>query len=147
MARMQEIRADARRACPAHRERASASPAPVAAPLLYAAAIVPSAALVSDALGLSTGPTFAVAGGAVVLAAVVAHRTVASVLAGLALLLIRPYAPGERVRLHSPAHGGHVDAEIVRIGLANTTLATSSGVLVVPNSLLLKDAPDRAGTC
>lgn len=81
--------------------------------------------------------------GSVVLAAcgLAAHRTVSSGFAGLALLLIRPYASGERVRIQSPTEPRAVDAVIVHIGIANTTLAWDAGVLVVPNNLLLRNPP------
>ncbi len=138
---MHDRRGDARRACVAYRERAFASPAPVAAPLLGALGVVVSAVLVSSALGLSVVEIVAVVAAVAVAAVVVAHRTVGSVLAGVVLLLIRPYAPGERLRLHSPRHGGSVEAVIVRIGLVNTTLATDSGLLIVANNRLLKDVP------
>jgi small-conductance mechanosensitive channel len=112
-------------------------------PLLLAVAVIGSAALVSAALGLSLGAVLAVTAVVAVTGAVIAHRTVRSLSAGVALLLIRPYAPGERVRLHSAAHGGLVEAEVVRIGLANTTLATDTGLLVVPNHRLLHGVPDK----
>jgi small-conductance mechanosensitive channel len=75
---------------------------------------------------------------------VLARRTVASSLAGLTLLVVRPYAAGERVRIQSPVDGCLFDAVIVHIGLANTTLATDAGVLVVPNYRLLRNPPTPA---
>lgn len=143
---MHDLRGDARRACDAHRERAFASPAPVAAPFALVAVAIAVAALVSTVVGLPVGERLAVVAGALVAASLVAHRTALSLFAGLALLVIRPYAAGERVRLHSPADGGHIEAVIVHIGAVNTTLATDSGLLVVANARLLKDGPEPTCT-
>ena len=77
-------------------------------------------------------------------ALLVLHRTLLSLLAGLALAVIRPYASGEPLRLHSPAHGGEVEAVIVRLGPLTTTLATETGLLCLPNHRLLMDAPQAA---
>lgn len=137
---MSELRAEARRAVTARRECASSTPAPVTFALVCAVVGISAAALVSSALGLSMTVVLAVTAAVTLLGAFVAHRTVGSVLAGVLLLVVRPYAPGERVRLHLPCHGT-VDAELVRIGLANTTLSTGAGLLVVPNSRLLRGAP------
>jgi small-conductance mechanosensitive channel len=127
----------------ARRERVSASPARVAAPLVVAVVTIAYAALASSLLGLSVWPVLAITAGVAIAGALVARRTTSSVLAGVALLLIRPYAPGERVRLNSPIDGLPVEAEVVRIGLANTTLSTGTGLLVVPNSRLLKGVPEQ----
>jgi small-conductance mechanosensitive channel len=124
-------------------ERVSASRARIAAPLVVAVVTIASAALVSSLLGLSVVLVLAISAGVAIAGAIVAHRTTSSVLAGLALLVIRPYAPGERVRLPSPVDGTLIDAEVVRIGLANTTLATDSGLLVVANNRLLKGVPGQ----
>jgi hypothetical protein len=58
------------------------------------------------------------------------------VFAGLVLLLVRPYAPGERLvlQLREP-----VEAELVRVGFANTTLCSRHGLITVPNSRLLRN--------
>lgn len=143
---MQDFRGEARRARDARRERVSASPAPVAVPLLLAGTLVPSAALVATAVGLSLLEVIAVAAVATVAAVVIAHRTISSLFAGLALAVVRPYAPGERLRIFSPANGCIVEATLVQIGAVNTTLATDTGLLVVANDRLLKDVPERAET-
>jgi small-conductance mechanosensitive channel len=73
--------------------------------------------------------------------AFVAHRSVLNVLSGVTLLVVRPFAPGERVRLPAPS-GLPIEAELVRVGLANTTLCTESGLLVVPNRRMLQGQPE-----
>ncbi len=137
---MQELRADARRAGTARRECDSSTPAPVTLAMVCAVVGITAAALVSSELGLSMTLVLAVTAAVALLGAFVAHRTVGSVLAGLMLLIVRPYAPGERLRLQLACQGT-VDAELVRIGLANTTLSTGTGLIVVPNSRLLRGAP------
>ena len=83
-----------------------------------------------------------VGSGLVVAAALIAARAVlGNALAGVTLLLARPYNPGERVRLYAPELGGDVEAEVVRVGLVQTTLASASGVFVVPNTRLLRTPP------
>jgi small-conductance mechanosensitive channel len=141
---MHDVRSDARRACEAHRERAVASPAPVAVPLALTAVAIVVTAVVSSLLDLSLGERAGVVAAAFVGAALVAHRTMLSLIAGLALIVIRPYGPGERLGLQSPADGDHVEAVIVHIGAVNTTLATDTGLLVVANARLLKGEPEPA---
>jgi small-conductance mechanosensitive channel len=112
-------------------------------PLLAAVVVTGAAALGSVAVGLPLALVLAVTAAVALVGAFVAQRTVLSVLAGLTLLVVRPYAPGERVRLPSPEDGSAIEAEVVRLGLANTTLATTSGLLIVPNSRLLPGVPQQ----
>ncbi len=77
-----------------------------------------------------------------VLVAVAARRTVSSLVAGAGLRLVRPYQPGEHVRVFVPALRSVHDAEIVRVGPANTTLMTRDGLVLVPNALMLRGAPE-----
>ena len=125
-------------------ERTFATRVRVAAPII-ATAVAVACAVVSGVLAGFTLTEVLVAAGAVFGAATVfAHRTVASMFAGLTLLVVRPYAAGERVRIQSPIDGCLIDVVIVRIGLANTTLATDTGLLVVPNHRLLRNPPAAA---
>jgi small-conductance mechanosensitive channel len=102
------------------------------------------AILVAVLAGLSAVAVLVIAGAVFGAATVFAHRTVGSIFAGLTLWLIRPYAPGERLRIQSPVDGCVIDVVIVHIGLANTTLASDAGVLVVPNNRLLRNPPAPA---
>lgn len=137
---MHDLRADARRTGPARREPVPPTPAPLTVPLIAAVVVISAAAVVSTGLGLSPFAVLAITLAVALAGALVAHRTVGGVLAGALLLLVRPYYPGERVRLTLPPHG-IVEAELVRIGLVNTTLCTGAGLVVVPNSRLLRGAP------
>jgi hypothetical protein len=143
MARTQ-LRDGARRDRPVGGGRTFATPVRVAAPMVASAVAIALAVAVSVLVGL-TLPEVLIAAGAVLAAATFfARRTVASMFAGVTLLVVRPYAAGERVRIQSPLDGCPMDVVIVHIGLANTTLASDSGVLVVPNHRLLRNPPSVA---
>ena len=126
------------------RERSFATPVPVKVPVLSTSAAVLVAVGVTIALGGSLLAVLIAAGAALAAAAFLARRTVASTFAGLTLLVVRPYTPGERVRIQSPDDGCPFEAVIVHIGIANTTLAVDSGLLVVPNHRLLRNPPTPA---
>jgi small-conductance mechanosensitive channel len=139
---MQVLRTDARRAAIARREQVSATPARLTFPILAAVVVIGSAALVSALVGLPLTAVLGITVAVAVAGAVIAHRPVLNVLAGITLRVVRPFAPGERVRLNTPTGAPPVEAELVRVGLANTTLCTESGLLVVPNSQMLQRAPE-----
>lgn len=143
---MQVLReGDARRAGTGRRDRVVRAHA--AAPLVAAVVVIGGAAVLASAADLPIGAVVAVTLVVAVAGAVVARRDVASMAAGLTLLVVRPYEPGERLRFHSPAHGRVIEAEVVRIGLANTTLAIRTGLLVVPNARLLRGSPAPHEQC
>lgn len=119
--------------------RSAACPVQLAVPLSTAFVTITGTALVTLALGLSALLVIAITLGVAIAGGIVARRTVSSVLTGVGLLLIRPYAPGERLLLHLP--DAVVEAEVMSIGLVNTTLATPDGVLVVGNTYLLRGMP------
>ena len=143
MARTQ-LRDGARRDRSVDGERTSATPVRVAAPIIATAVSIAFSVLVSMVVGLPLTEVLVVAGAVFGAATVFAHRTVASMFAGVTLLVVRPYAAGERVRIQSPIDGCLIDVVIVHIGLANTTLATDAGLLVVPNHRLLRNPPAAA---
>lgn len=113
---------------------------PVAAPLLAALLVVVATALGATLTGLPGWGVVALTAAVALTVGALARRSLGSVFSGLTLLVVRPYGPGERLRLYLPEQQGYVDAEIVRVGLATTTLATSDGLLVVSSSRLLHDA-------
>lgn len=142
MARSQ-LRDAARRDRPAG-ERVFANPVRVTAPIIATAVAVTLSVMVSLLLGLTLAEILVAAGAVLGAATGFAHRTVASIFAGVTLLVVRPYAAGERVRIQSPIDGCLIDVVIVRIGLANTTLAADTGLLVVPNHRMLRNPPTTA---
>jgi len=124
--------------------RSFATPVPVKVPALATAAAVLVVAALTAGLGGSLVQVALVTAATLGVALVLARRAVAATFAGLTLLVVRPYAEGERVRIQSPADGCLFDAVIVHIGIANTTLAADSGLLVVPNHTLLRNPPTPA---
>ncbi|MDT4919127.1 MAG: Mechanosensitive ion channel [Pseudonocardiales bacterium] len=140
MTRSQPLR-DARREGD---ERVFASPIRVVTPLIGSTTVLVLAVVIAALSGLSAVTVVLIAAGTLVGCLVLAQRTVASLLAGLTLLIVRPYAAGERVRIQSPVGGCPMDVEIVHIGMANTTLAADAGVLLVPNHVLLRNPPAAA---
>lgn len=138
---MHLLRDDVRRGCTDRRAQASARPARLVGPVLISIAIVVAASMVLSLTGVPIGIVIGVAVATALTTALVAHRANASLLAGIVLLVVRPYTPGERIRLYAPERGGEIEAEIVRVGLLNTALATDGGLLLVPNTRLLRSAP------
>jgi len=136
---MQLHRLETRRACPARRDRVS--PARVAAPIAAAFVVIGGTAFATVSVGLPVTTVAIVTALVAIVGGCVAHRTVRNLTAGLVLLLVRPYGPGEKLRLRLPEPIGVVDAELVRIGFGNTTLCTEHGLVTVPNArLLARDA-------
>lgn len=138
---MPDDRADARRAGAARSERHFATPVPVLGPVVATLFAVLVTVAAMSLFGRPLDEVLTVAAGVLVVCSLVAHRTVSSTFAGLALLLIRPYAAGEKVRIQPPSEPDPIDAVVVHIGIGNTTLAADSGVLVVPNDRLLRNPP------
>lgn len=143
---MSLFRDDAWRPCSARRARASATPAPVGGPLASGVAAVVIAVAVAYLTGLSAPAVAAIAFVVGVGAAVAARRTLVSLVAGAGMRLARPYHPGEPVRLYVPSLRSVVDAEVVRVGPANTTLMVAGdggGLVVVANSRMLRAGPEE----
>lgn len=151
-------RDDARRACKERRVRAAMSPAHVLVPSLLALAVVVLSGLTARWFGMGATGIWAVVAVTAAVCSVAAHRTIGSLAAGAGIRLAKPYAPGERVRVHLPRLNRTVDAEVVRVGAANTTLVVRdtgfefdgrSGVdsiVVVPNSVMLRGTPSKTST-
>ena len=138
---MHLLRADARRACAPGVDRPASRRARATAPLVVAPVFIALTAVLGVTLGLPAAFVLGLTVLVAVTGAVIAHRTVASVLAGAVLLLARPFAPGDRLRGYVPELGGVTEAVLLRIGLVTTTLCTGSGVLVVANHQLLRVPP------
>lgn len=144
---MKVHRNDVRRPDAGRRPQPSVGAAPVSAAhaiavLLAGAVSVAVAATAAIMLGLSAALVLAIATAVGIFAAVVAHRTLSSFFAGLTLLLARPYNVGEQVRLYVPEVGAVSIAEVVHIGMVSTTLGMMEGLLVVPNTRMLRAAPE-----
>jgi small-conductance mechanosensitive channel len=84
-------------------------------------------------------------GGAItgVVVGIAAQQPLSNVAAGIVMLISRPFAVGECVRVRSGALNGPFDGTIRSIGLVYTSLETQDGPLAVPNSQLLGAAVHR----
>jgi small-conductance mechanosensitive channel len=81
------------------------------------------------------------------LAALAVRRTISSLAVGAGILLAQPYRPGDRVLVYVPTLCRTVDAEVVRVGAANTTLLVRDvagppggvdSLVVVPNNRMVR---------
>lgn len=124
-------------------------PAQVGTPLTLGVIAIAGSGLAAHWWGLPAMGVLGVVLVVTIIAAVAAHRTVSSLAVGAGILLAQPYLPGEQVRVYVPALRRTVDAEVVRVGAANTTLLVrdldGNGVdslVVVPNNRMLRDGTD-----
>jgi hypothetical protein len=103
--------------------------------------LVQGAAVVGGVLlGLPAAAVVGVVLGITLLAAVAARRMLGSLLAGAGIRVAQPYEPGEQIRVFVPSLDSVQDAEIVRVGPANTVLLTEQGIVLVPNAHMLRGA-------
>jgi hypothetical protein len=123
-------------------QRASVTRARVLVPMAVGAVVEAVAIAAAALVGLSAVGIVLLAIGIAVVGAVIERQTVASLVAGAGIRVARPYAAGEQVRLFVPSLSSVEDAEVVRVGAANTTLLTSRGLVVVSNSRMLRGSPD-----
>ncbi len=78
-------------------------------------------------------------GGAIagVVLGIAAQRSLGNVFAGLVLLMARPFAVGNRIRVRSGALGGEFYGTVTSMSLTYVSVLTDEGMLKVPNSSLL----------
>jgi small-conductance mechanosensitive channel len=83
-----------------------------------------------------------VLGGALtgVLVGIAAQQTLANLFAGIMLLLSRPFAVGEEVRLSSGALGGEYQGTVLEVGLTYVRLQAEDGEYHLPNAQVLAAA-------
>ncbi len=93
--------------------------------------------LTLDVLGIPIGQL--VLGGAVttILIGIAAQQTLGNVFAGLVLLLSRPFAVGDEIRLRSGSLGGLIEGTVTEIGITYLRMDTPDGLLCLPNSQVL----------
>jgi small-conductance mechanosensitive channel len=77
------------------------------------------------------------AGLAGVVLGIAAQQSLGNVFAGIVLVISRPFAIGDHVRIRSGALGGIFDAWIDDLSLTYVTLRTDDGVLKIPNAGML----------
>lgn len=78
-------------------------------------------------------------GGAIagVVIGIAAQQSLGNVFAGLVLLMARPFAVGNRIRVRSGALGGEFYGTVTAMSLTYVSVLTDEGMLKVPNSSLL----------
>ena len=72
-----------------------------------------------------------------------AQQSLGNLFAGVVLLVSRPFVAGDYITLRAGALGGQYDGEVVAISLMFTTLITSDGPMLMPNSAVLAAATGR----
>jgi hypothetical protein len=80
-----------------------------------------------------------VLGGALtsVFVGIAAQQSLSNVFAGIVLMLAHPFRIGDGIRLQAGALGGQVSGTIVEVGITYVRIASSTGVLSIPNSQVL----------
>ena len=71
---------------------------------------------------------------------VAAQQSLGNVVAGLVLLLNRPFQVGQQITVRSGALAGPYTGQVLSIGLTYVQLATDEGVILLPNSGVLAAA-------
>jgi len=100
-------------------------------------------------LGIPIGQL--VLGGALtsVFVGIAAQQSLSNVFAGIVLMLAHPFRVGDGIRLQAGALGGQVSGTIVEVGITYVRIASSTGMLSIPNSQVLNciigPLPESAG--
>jgi hypothetical protein len=100
-------------------------------------------------LGIPIGQL--VLGGALtsVFVGIAAQQSLSNVFAGIVLMLAHPFRVGDGIRLQAGALGGQVSGTIIEVGITYVRIASSTGVLSIPNSQVLNcivgPLPESAG--
>ena len=80
---------------------------------------------------------------------IAAQQSLSNVFAGIVLMLAHPFRVGDGIRLQAGALGGQVSGTIVEVGITYVRIASSTGVLSIPNSQVLNcivgPLPEPAG--
>jgi small-conductance mechanosensitive channel len=102
----------------------------------YAIALVGMLSMLSIPLG------HLLLGGAIagVVLGIAAQQSLGNVFAGFVLLLARPFAVGNRIRVRSGALGGEFYGTVTSMSLTYVSVLTDDGMLKVPNSSVLAAA-------
>ena len=81
-------------------------------------------------------------GGAItgVVVGIAAQQSLGNIFAGLLIILARPFAIGDEIRVRSGALGGPIDGRVISLSLIYTTLETDEGPVQLPNLGLLSSA-------
>ena len=72
-----------------------------------------------------------------------AQQSLSNVIAGIVLLVARPFVVGDYITLRAGAVGGQYDGTVTAISLMFTTLQTAEGPISLPNAAVLNAATGR----
>ncbi|HWG63159.1 MAG TPA: mechanosensitive ion channel domain-containing protein [Streptosporangiaceae bacterium] len=114
-----------------------------AAVVRYSILLVGGAATLIFTLELAKVPVGQlIVGGAVttILIGIAAQQSLSNVFAGIVLLLSRPFAVGDFIRVKSGALGGLIEGNVTEIGITYVRIDAPDGILHVPNSQVLAAA-------
>ena len=75
-----------------------------------------------------------------VLIGIAAQQTLSNLFAGIMLMLARPFAVGDEVRMRAGVLSGQIEGTVMDIGITYVRLDTAEGKLNVPNSQVLAAA-------
>jgi small-conductance mechanosensitive channel len=75
-----------------------------------------------------------------VILGIAAQQSLGNIFAGLVLLVARPFAVGNHIRVRSGALGGEFYGTVLAMSLTYVTIGTKQGMLKVPNSSVLASA-------
>jgi mechanosensitive ion channel-like protein len=68
---------------------------------------------------------------------IAAQQSLSNVFAGLVLLVARPFAVGDSIRLRAGALSGEIDGTVTEIGITYVRMSCSNGPISIPNSQVL----------
>ena len=68
---------------------------------------------------------------------IAAQQSLSNVFAGLVLLVARPFAVGDSIRLRAGALSGEIDGKVTEIGITYVRMSCSNGMISIPNSQVL----------
>jgi hypothetical protein len=111
-----------------------------AAVVRYALVLIGAVTTLLITLGLLGIPiTQLLLGGALtsVFVGIAAQQSLSNVFAGMVLLLAHPFRVGDSIRMQAGALGGQISGTIAEIGITYVRLATTTGVISIPNSQVL----------
>jgi small-conductance mechanosensitive channel len=102
----------------------------------YAVALVGTLSMLSVPVG------HLLLGGAIagVILGIAAQQSLGNVFAGMVLLMARPFAVGNHIRVRSGALGGEFYGTVTSMSLTYVSVSTDDGMLKVPNSSVLAAA-------
>lgn len=68
---------------------------------------------------------------------IAAQQSLSNVFAGLVLLVARPFAVGDSIRLRAGALSGEIDGTVSEIGITYVRMSCGNGMISIPNSQVL----------